>query len=153
MMMHEAMEARKPGPQGERDMSVKTIMQGMPGDPAEPCMVTAASFSFCRRAMGAASFRHFPAPFFFEGGDLPAELVAFRPRRCRCVTSWLSENLKSHLASVSSHAAAKDVQPYACCASIGGGGRCSKNLSLWVPRRSWPSLVPVFGLFWFCVWR
>jgi hypothetical protein len=58
MMMHEAMEARKPGPLGERDISVKTIVQGMPGDPAEPCMVTAASFSFCRRAMGAVSFRH-----------------------------------------------------------------------------------------------
>jgi hypothetical protein len=45
-------------------MSVKTIMQGMPGDPAEPCMVTAASFSFCRRAMGAASFRHSLRPSF-----------------------------------------------------------------------------------------
>jgi hypothetical protein len=70
MMMHEAMGARKPGPQGERDMSVKTIMQGMPGDPAEPCMVTAASFSFCRRAMGAASFRHSLRPSSLKGRSL-----------------------------------------------------------------------------------
>ena len=51
------MGAKKPGLQGERAISVKTIAQGMPGDPAEP-VVTAACFLFCRRAMGAASSRH-----------------------------------------------------------------------------------------------
>jgi len=30
--------ARKPGPRGERAISVKTVAQGMPDDPAEPCM-------------------------------------------------------------------------------------------------------------------
>jgi hypothetical protein len=31
-MISRAMEARKPGLQGERDLSVKTIAQGMPDD-------------------------------------------------------------------------------------------------------------------------
>src|SRR5690242_10057782 len=38
-----AMGARKPGPQGERAISVNTIAQGMPDDSADP-VVTAASF-------------------------------------------------------------------------------------------------------------
>jgi hypothetical protein len=49
--------ARKPGPRGEHDISVKTIAQGMPDDLADP-VVTAASFSFCWRAMGEAFTRH-----------------------------------------------------------------------------------------------
>jgi hypothetical protein len=43
-MISRAMGAKKPGSQGERDISVKTIAQGMPDDLAEP-VVTAASFS------------------------------------------------------------------------------------------------------------
>src|SRR5690349_24297133 len=52
-----AMGARKPGSQGERAISVKTIAQGMPDDPADP-VVTAASFFYCWRAMGEALTRH-----------------------------------------------------------------------------------------------
>jgi len=37
------MGARKPGSQGERDINVKTVVQGMPGDLAGP-VVTAACF-------------------------------------------------------------------------------------------------------------
>jgi hypothetical protein len=40
--------AIKPGPRGERAISVKTIAQGMPDDPAEP-VVTAACV-FCLQA-------------------------------------------------------------------------------------------------------
>jgi hypothetical protein len=40
--------ARKPGPRGERAISVKTIAQGMPDDPAET-VVTAACV-FCLQA-------------------------------------------------------------------------------------------------------
>src|ERR1700739_675250 len=40
--------AIKPGPRGERAISVKTIAQGMPDDLAEP-VVTAACLLFCRR--------------------------------------------------------------------------------------------------------
>jgi hypothetical protein len=39
------MGATKPGPQGERAISVKTIAQGMPDDLAEP-VVTAACYFF-----------------------------------------------------------------------------------------------------------
>ena len=64
----QAMGARKPGSQGERAISVKTIAQGMPDDPADP-VVTAASFSICWRAMGEAFTRHSLRPHrSFEGG-------------------------------------------------------------------------------------
>ena len=43
--------ARKPGPRGERAISVKTIAQGMPDDPAEPCM--GSKLSRERRLLGA----------------------------------------------------------------------------------------------------
>jgi hypothetical protein len=61
-----AMGARKPGSQGERDISVKTIAQGMPDDLAEP-VVTAASFFVCWRAMGEAVARHSLRPLRFRG--------------------------------------------------------------------------------------
>jgi len=40
---------------------LKPIARGMPDDPAEP-VVTAACYSFCRRAMGEALTRHSPRP-------------------------------------------------------------------------------------------
>jgi hypothetical protein len=64
-----AMGARKPGSQGEHDISVKTIAQGMPDVLAEP-VVTAASFSFCWRAMGCGQHPAFPAPSLISGGTL-----------------------------------------------------------------------------------
>ncbi len=51
--------ANKPGPLGEHGAAVKTIAQGRPVVSANP-VVTAACFSCCRRAMGAASTR--PSP-------------------------------------------------------------------------------------------
>ena len=69
MMISRAMGARKPGSQGERAISVKTIAQGMPDDLAEP-VVTAACFLFCRRAMGCGQHPAFPAPFHLEEGDV-----------------------------------------------------------------------------------
>ena len=45
------------GHRGERDISRKTIAQGMPVDLALP-VVTAACFSCCRRAMGEVVTRH-----------------------------------------------------------------------------------------------
>jgi hypothetical protein len=56
-MISLTMGARQPGPQGEHDISVKAIVQGMPDDPAEP-VVPAASFSYCWRAMGEVFTRH-----------------------------------------------------------------------------------------------
>ena len=66
MMISRAMGARKPGSQGERAISVKTIAQGMPDVLAEP-VVTAACLLFGRRAMGAASTRHSLRPHLFRG--------------------------------------------------------------------------------------
>src|SRR5579864_2581512 len=60
-MISRAMGARKPGPQGERDISVKTIAQGRPDDPVDP-VVTAACFFCCRRAMGVDRHPAFSAP-------------------------------------------------------------------------------------------
>ena len=65
MMISHAMGATKPGPQGEHDISVKTIAQGMPDDSAEP-VVTAACFLFCRRAMGEAIARHSLRPLLMQ---------------------------------------------------------------------------------------
>ncbi|MGY4306263.1 hypothetical protein ACVIJ6_003506 [Bradyrhizobium sp. USDA 4369] len=48
--------ASKPGPLGEHGAAVQPIAQGRPDVSANP-VVTAACFSFCRRAMGAARTR------------------------------------------------------------------------------------------------
>ena len=58
--------ARFPG-ESTKD-SVKTIAQGMPDDPAEP-VVSAASFSYCWRAMGEAVARHSLRPLLSEGTE------------------------------------------------------------------------------------
>jgi hypothetical protein len=55
------MGANKPGPQGERDISVKTVAQGMPDDSAEP-VVPSPCFFQCTGAMGCGQHPAFPAP-------------------------------------------------------------------------------------------
>src|SRR5580704_7572051 len=76
------MGARKPGSQGERAISVKTVAQGMPDDLAEP-VVTAACLLFCRRAMGCGQHPAFPAPSHLEEGDV----------RCKARTRWRRESV------------------------------------------------------------
>ena len=73
--------ARKPGSRGERAISVKTIAQGMPDDSAEP-VVSAASFSFCWRAMGCGQHPAFPAPSHLRGSKTDAKLGHIMPREC-----------------------------------------------------------------------
>jgi hypothetical protein len=82
MMISRAMGARKPGSQGERAISVKTIAQGMPDVLAEP-VVTAACFLFCRRAMGCGQHPAFPAPSHLEEGDV----------RCKARTQMRRESV------------------------------------------------------------
>ena len=65
--------------QGERGAAVKTIVQGMPVDPAKP-VVTAACFFCCRRAMGEAITRHSLRPLSIE--DCLARLGQIVPREC-----------------------------------------------------------------------
>jgi len=64
------MGARQPGSQ-ERDISVKTIAQGMPDDPAEP-VVPSPCFFHCTGAMGEAVARHSLRPLISEGEAKPA---------------------------------------------------------------------------------
>jgi hypothetical protein len=58
------MGARKPGPQGEHDISRKTIAQGRPVDPVEP-VVTAAWFFCFQAGRGCNQHPVFPAPSQF----------------------------------------------------------------------------------------
>ena len=60
------MGANKPGSQGERAISVKTIAQGMPDDPAEP-VVPSPCFFHCTGAMGCGQHPAFPAPSDVRG--------------------------------------------------------------------------------------
>ena len=53
-----AMVARKPGHQGERVISRKTIVQGMPGRFRRTCGDYRVLTTFCTRAAGATSTRH-----------------------------------------------------------------------------------------------
>jgi hypothetical protein len=69
-MISRAIGANKPGPQGERAISVKTIAQGMPDDSAEP-VVPSPCFFHCTGAMGCGQHPAFPAPSLIsEGGPL-----------------------------------------------------------------------------------
>src|SRR5690349_10478841 len=79
-MILRAMGATKPGSQGERAIRRKTIAQGMPDDLAEP-VVTAASFSYCWRAMGEAFTRHSLRPLFTREGQTPSIPRGHQPAR------------------------------------------------------------------------
>ena len=73
------------GHRGERDISRKTIAQGMPVDPADP-VVTAACFFCCRRAMGEAITRHSLRPLrFLRGPSYKQHSGANAPRDRRRV--------------------------------------------------------------------
>jgi hypothetical protein len=78
--------ARKPGPRGSAKDTVKTVAQGMPDDSADP-VVTAASFSYCWRAMGEAFTPHSLRPLSTGGDMLHAHLG--RETRCETATSCL----------------------------------------------------------------
>ena len=71
--------ARKPGSRGERAISVKTVAQGMPDDPAEP-VVPSPCFFHCTGAMGEAVARHSLRPLISEGQADEAQLGRFLPR-------------------------------------------------------------------------
>src|SRR5690348_11176270 len=77
--------AIKPGPRGERAISVKTIAQGMPDDLAEP-VVTAACLLFCRRAMGCGQHPAFPAPSSMSRAVRFKDSDASAPRECEAVS-------------------------------------------------------------------
>ena len=88
------MGARKPGPQGERDISVKTIARGMPDDPAEP-VVTAASFFCLLAGHGCGQHPAFPAPSAIRGCENDAQLGRDRVARMngcipRSFENWIA---------------------------------------------------------------
>ena len=56
------MVARKPGHQGERGISRKTIARGMPGDSGVTVVTNACAYYHCARGYGRAERPAFPAP-------------------------------------------------------------------------------------------
>ena len=68
-----AMVARKPGHQGERVISRKTIVQGMPGRFRRTCGDYRVLTTFCTRAAGATSTRHSLRPLS-RGSPAPSLL-------------------------------------------------------------------------------
>jgi len=50
--------ANKPGHRGEREVTVKTIARGMPGEPAWPWWLTRVLTTTPRAAAGASGARH-----------------------------------------------------------------------------------------------
>jgi hypothetical protein len=80
-----AMGARKPGSQGERDISVKTIVQGMPDDLAEP-VVPSPCFFIARGPWVAASTRHSLRPLSIRRDTRDASPGHFVPRERECVS-------------------------------------------------------------------
>jgi hypothetical protein len=75
-----AMVAKKPGTPGRARSSRKTIAQGMPDCFGVPVLASRASFSFARKAVGAASTRHSLLPLSRDAND--AELGQIMPREC-----------------------------------------------------------------------
>ena len=63
----QAMVAKEPGHQGEREVSRKTIVQGMPGRFRRTCGDYRVLTTFCTRAAGATSTRHSLRPLIVEG--------------------------------------------------------------------------------------
>jgi len=80
-MIREAMVARKPGHQGERAISRKTIARGMPGDSGVTVVTNACAFYTAHAAAGAPSARHSLRPLMSEGGIFQEKLA--RKRRDR----------------------------------------------------------------------
>src|ERR1700726_3854727 len=77
--------------------TVKTIAQGMPGDPGVTVVTNSRVFYTTREAAGASSARHSLRPLIGEGGTFPAKLGRNAPRdreavstknaaeKCRCL--------------------------------------------------------------------
>ena len=74
------MVANKPGHQGERDISRKTIARGMPGVSGVTVVTNARVFYTTRAAAGASGARHSLRPLLSEGAKLPAKLGRIAPR-------------------------------------------------------------------------
>jgi hypothetical protein len=91
-----AMVARKPGHQGERGISRKTIARGMPGDSGVAVVTNARAFYTTRAAAGAPSARHSLRPPYEEGGTSEQNSGASR-----------GENAELYLAVIASQRVAR----------------------------------------------
>jgi hypothetical protein len=58
--------AKEPGPRGEHEVTVKTIAQGRPDDPAPPVVLPRATF-YARGLRVRAGTRSSLRPLYFEG--------------------------------------------------------------------------------------
>jgi hypothetical protein len=70
------MGARRPGPQGEHDISRKTIAWGMPDVSGASAVNTRVHTPTTKRTRGCGCIGHpaFPAPSYFRGTFFPAQL-------------------------------------------------------------------------------
>ena len=105
------MGARKPGPQGERDISRKTIAWGMPDVSGASAVNTRVHTPTPKRTRGCGCIGHpaFPAPSPFpEGGSLnnsgARRAARGRTRILRCLTSELSALAQEHVIRGVGHA-------------------------------------------------
>ena len=88
-MISRAMGARKPGSQGERDISVKTIAQGRPDVSAFTCGSFPVLFPV-HGGRGCGGHPAFPAPSVLRGTEFPAKLGRDGAARMRAFESSLS---------------------------------------------------------------
>src|ERR1700743_3094374 len=79
------MVAIKPGHQGERGVSRKTIAQGRPDQPGEPVVTNSCVFYFTHEATGAAGTRLSLRPLTWRSNFVES-LGRFAPRECRRVS-------------------------------------------------------------------
>jgi hypothetical protein len=77
--IREVTVAKKPGHRGERGISCRTVVQGMPRCCGEPAVTNSCVFYSTHEAAGAASIRHSLRPLSFEG-HYQAKLGRIAPR-------------------------------------------------------------------------
>jgi hypothetical protein len=80
------MVANKPGHQGERGISRKTIAQGMPDYSGEPVVTTRVLSTFAHEAAGALGIRHSPRPLS-SLGERPSKPGRIAPRDRKSISN------------------------------------------------------------------
>src|SRR5580692_10898757 len=106
------MVARKPGHQGERGISRKTIAQGMPGVSGVPAVTNACAFYHCARGCGCFGRPAFPVPSVLSRAEIPAQLGRATPRdRGDVFKSAISLKSEIKMRPVTLELAAKFVMP------------------------------------------
>ena len=128
------MGARKPGSQGERAISVKTIAQGRPGCLGQTCGECRLLFC-CRRATGAASARPSLRPLSTSRAMSLQNPGAIAPRQDERA-SFGCLTVESEIEGVVAWAAKRRREAFALLASPSSLSRCSSFAGRASPLRS-----------------